>query len=229
MTLPYSRNQTYVAGTTPIAAADMNDLQDWTTATWEALSGDAFHLSDDFTGTSIDLTKWLQAGNNPTRLSIVSRTGAAGALRFLATTDTDDAYLSTVASKFGTVDFHFAARVEVVVKSASTAVDYCGIVAGGAANAYFYVAGTGNWFAYCASTAHDTGVAATGSGTFQVLQIRRASGTVSFLIDGVEVYSEAVSMDFTVAAGSVVTVKCARDGAGNTEVYFDYVKFWCAR
>lgn len=225
MSLPYDANTSYVQDAAPaIAADDLNDLQRDDVLHHRILTGEDFYLCDDFTGTDIDLTKWIDGGAFA-KLTIVNRAGASGALRFLSTTDADNDGLDTKQLNIGTADFRFVSRVEVVSRSANQTIPTMGLL-GGAGDAYFSLAGTGNWIARCNAGNNATTIAAPGSGTFQVMDIRRKSGVITFLIDGVVAYEETVAINMT---AEVLRLSAERAGAGNVDVNWDYAKLWFAR
>lgn len=222
MALPYSRNQTYVAGTTPIAAADMNGLQDDDVLHHRILTGEDFYLYDDFCGTNIDLTKWIDAVAFALWTIVPNRAGASGCLRGLSTVDAQGDDMQTCLLEIGSNNLRYQVRVEV---ASNKSADNSSVVIGFSAEAHF-CPGTGNrWFININGVLQDSGVAITPA-TFQVLEMRRASGVSTFLIDGAVVYTTS---DVINLATGALTLAVSRTNTTNTDVYFDYAKLWFAR
>lgn len=226
MSLPFDINTAYNNNNTPaINADDLNALQRDDVLHHRILTGEDFYLYDDFTGTNIDLTKWMDNGAY-NKFSIANRAGASGCLKFLSTVDNESDALDSkqlCVGPSGLGDFRFVCRTEIADIPDQSAVSTIGLL--DSDSAFFYILLNDFWTVYCKGTSHTTTVPIGGPGVFQTLDCRRVGGTTSFYIDGVLVYSEA----------SVITLNDATFRLGfnrigsNSEVYTDYAKLWFAR
>lgn len=216
MALPYSRNQTYVAGTTPIAAADMNDLQDYAVRAQSGSSGSDFLFYDDFIGgTTFDLSKWtVSAGGILTQ---VTATDACGVADF-STAGNNDENLSTFGIAIGTADFEMCVRIKLASLGGGASLAHVGLLSNTAS--WRADAGGTNWFFYKNGASTDSGVAFSTT-TFDVLEIIRVSGVQRVLINGVEIDSFADTHSFTTEA---LQFRAKRDASGTTDVQLDMIK-----
>lgn len=217
MALPYSRNQTYVAGTTPIAATDMNDLQDYAVRAQSASSGADLVFYDDFIGgTTFDLSKWtVSAGGILTQ---ATATGACGVAKF-NTAGNNDENLSSFGLAIGTADFELCARIKVLSLGGAGSLAYIGF--GSNYGAFRCDSGSANWWYYDVSAVYtDTGVAFSTT-SFDVLEIIRTSGTVRHLINGVEIDSFANATSYST---EVMKFQAKRAASGTTNVELDMIK-----
>lgn len=216
MALPYSRNQTYVAGTTPIAAADMNALQDYAVRAQKAHAGSDFLFYDDFVGgTTFDLSKWtVSAGGILTQVTAADACGVAD----FSTAGNNDENLSTFGIAIGAADFELCARVKLASIGGGTSFVSIGFLSNRAD--WRADAGGTNWFYNKSGTSTNSGVAFSTT-TFDVLEIIRASGTQRYLINGVEIDSFADAHSYTTEA---LQFRAKRDTSGTTDIQLDMIK-----
>jgi hypothetical protein len=218
MALPESRNETYVAGTTQIPAATMNDLQDEIIATNEKFLGSAYALFDDFNGSAFTHL-WTVTG--AVAQSDDSAAGAIGAARFF---DAGAGTLSLVGGvgAYSTVDFRLDVKVRVVV--AGTGNGTIGITTGVGQNLLFlWDNAAANW-KYKIDGGASTDIGVAWGTTYQLLSIRRVAGTAYFYINGTSLHSAAHATSLTGAALNLITVCTA-----TTDVRMDYCKLWVDR
>lgn len=191
MSLPYTRNQTYIAGVTKVPATDMNDIQDWLLAILSPFTGTgAIVVADDFTNSIINGGVWVTNLVGTGAAAIFNDTGAIGSARLTTPAPGDVAALETsLLSNVGTHEFLVSMRLKASTLTA-TSVVYAGF--GSAPNsevasrcARFTAPGSGtNWFVEHNGGSADTGVAFDAD--WHTFVIRRLSaGTLEFWIDGV--------------------------------------------
>ena len=223
MSLPFSRNESYVDGETPIPAQTMNDIQDLIVSYEKIVRGSDFWLQDDFTGSAVDTGQWKTTG---TFAPIDDHSSdGLGAIDLSVSSGGDhDQRLYTQPMKIGTRDYYFAARVRMATLGATGDVRI-GITDAGSGTSRFFLpeAGGTNWFMNVA-TVQDSGVAFTPT-VYQLLEFSRIDGVFEMKIDGVQVYTEA---NVASLANSVVDLHVEYD-ANTISLVVDMVKFWVGR
>jgi hypothetical protein len=165
---------------------------------------DALVLSDHFTGSAIGTDHWKTnsvAGSGAVTLD--TDTNASGVALLAATGSDGTAKIGVVLGGLGTKDFKARARLKA------------GTLGGGASSAKWIIGdptlagnalvlerivGQANWQAVKVvagvATTHDTGVAVNTSG-YQVLEIKRVGGVITFLIDSSTGWTQTVSLDLS--------------------------------
>lgn len=222
MSLPDSRNTTYVAGGPPtVKAADLNAMQDNHVDQWRALRGNDFLIADDFTGSSIDTSKWIVTDPS-SKFTLIDVPGSYGNLHFISTVNAGSS-IQTRNLYLGLNDFRTAARLFNPQFGGGVSTVSYGVLA--SVNRAYFDRNSGNWRVSLNGSFHATGVAVSAA-SFQLLEIRRESGLFQFLIDGVLVYSEALAMSLD---SSALTVSASRDTSGTTQLDIDHVKLWARR
>ncbi len=214
---PDTRLTTYVANSVPaIKAADLNAFQDAIGDVSGQLNGvSRFGLAEEFLQTS-GSAGTLTITSFPTQLGVFSAYGDVNAEMRLDSTSTPGsgdfgilninsvngsaAVLGVQTGRFGlsTRDYHFAARAAVVTKAKLNVLGSNGFIIGlSSTDRGHFLAGndSSTWrFIDAAGGSHDTGVTVV-DGTMVVLEIKRASGTVTALINGSSVYTGSDTVD----------------------------------
>lgn len=233
MTLPRSRNETYVDGTTQIPAATMNDIQDKIILLHGMLRGSGFHVRDDFPATiggAVDTHKWVPGSGGTGVAPIIvddSAAGGFGAVQFAAGASggTSEALITKLA--IGTKDLYVSCRVRratAVGTSMHFTVGFIGD-AGAADDLAFRGFMGGNWQRKLgATTTDDLGVAM--SSTYQFLEMWRISGVVYFAIDGTTLYSGAFADDLGVG---FFELRLFEGSAVANQINVDMVSVWVDR
>lgn len=191
MSLPLSRNRTYIAGVTKVAAQDMNDIQDLLIQ-HSTVRGTL--VRDNFTGQSPDAGIWKTPTGSVTIVDD-SANGGSGAARFDGTGST--AELKTQPLVLGTGDFTASARLRIsgavgAASGASFGIDG----PGGSQTVRFRIQGsisTTNWLVWIDSSG---GISGNGtpvliSSSYANFEVKRKSNIVTFSIDGVILHTES--------------------------------------
>lgn len=177
-------------------------------------------VSDDFLGTTFT-QNWTVSGTGTVATVADSANGANGAVKL---TNGGGGAVSLIGAPLaiGTADLIMNVRLRVV--TAANGNSLIGISgASGSLRLIWDNVVDGNWYYQLdGATAVTTGVAF--SSTYQLLTIRRTSGTVYFYINGTLVYSGAYATSLT---GSSFTLLVNADPT--TDVRIDYAKMWADR
>ncbi len=213
MALPESRNETYVAGTTQIPAATMNDIQDEIIAHEDIFKGTAYCMIDDFNGSTFT-QNW--ASVSVTAQIDDSADGAFGCAQHAG--GAGDLTGPTFA--LGTKNFRLDVRIRI---ETGTGNGYAGIFTGGAAQLSMRWADSGTDWEYKINGAANVATGTTWGSAYQVLSIRVVDGTVYFYIDGTLEHSAAYATNLD---GAYIRIN-SQVAAGDVRI--DYVKFWADR
>lgn len=192
MTLPISRNTTYVADSTPaIQAADLNDMQDLLLDLTRAISGPDFHMEDEFDRAAVTSVWWDTITGAPTISTDYAAYGVYAATLAAGVGNNYNVQHGAGSLPFRTNDLHFSARARITARSGTGyAILYpCG------GELEFVANSSGNWVAQVSGVQTDTGVAY--SSTYQRFDIIRKSGIAYFFIDGTLVHSAVHTVDMT--------------------------------
>jgi hypothetical protein len=228
MAWPDSPLTTYVAGSPPwVKANDLNAMQVEPIRLWQAARGGDFLIADEFTGDSLNRSIWT-APTLPVVVGDDSANGAFGVAQCVP--NGRGQQLLTQMLPIGTNDFRFSARVRFPFYSAApNAFARIGLYDTGTSNeVYYFEASFGKPNLRC-MTAVDS--AYVGPPVPQVayahLEIRRASGIATFLVDGVP-YLVRNHPNPIVAAQ--LGLQCDHESAANEgAIYVDHIKLWIAR
>lgn len=180
MSLPTSRNITYVPEVTKVRAVDMNDIQDCIVA---LSGGGGVVVRDQFTGTSLNLGQWIATSGTSTVVQDVAN-GAIGSLQ----TDALGTDIRTTRFNIGTRDFTMRARIRNT--GPLTGGVHLGLRGlGGSGTLTFRISsGTNptNWILEvdgALQVPNGTGFAY--SATYADFEIKRKSNVVTFKVNGV--------------------------------------------
>lgn len=177
-------------------------------------------IKDHFIGNAIDASTWIKTGTNMTVIDDHANEGS-GALRIPATVGEATEGVSTQPFVIGDRDFRCEARVRASDMNVHGTFIF-GILDGGGWSAYFRSISTqlsGRWaFLHGGGpTVLDTG--ASPSGDYQVLVVERVSGVLSASLNGVVIFTGALTSDFN---ESVLTLQVGYISA-NATLVVDYV------
>jgi hypothetical protein len=216
MSLPYTRNRTYVSGVTKVTADDMNDIQD---ALVFLFTGQGFWLKDDFSGSAVNAATWVTTGAGLTTASDHAA-GGFGALQMAATSGDATQTIETRTLPIGTNDFRLEVRARYTVLNTGGAFFFSLSQAG--INAIFRSTNSalsGRWsFEHGGvPTVVDTGISP--STTYQKFVIERTSGVLTASINGTQVFSGTQADDMT---GATLQISTTRSSADAT-LRIDYV------
>jgi hypothetical protein len=216
MSLPESRNTTYVNGATPeIDADDLNQLQDDDVELHKYIRNSNIILEDDFSGSAIDTGLWTITGAPVTS----GLTGTTGVAVFAAAGRNVDIGFVQTSADWG---YTILAEFNGFSGWAATAQARLGALA----HAEFYAtAGTANIQILTnagGGTITDSGVAVTDTGYFK-LQAKCIGGTLKFYINGSEI-----------AAASTTTIPTEVElnlgmYTANGTLRVDLIRFWAQR
>lgn len=185
MSLPYTRNQTYIPGVTKVAAQDMNDIQDSIVA---LSSGASVIVSDHFTGTSLDLGKW-RAISGTSSIVNDSANGGIGTLQ----TDTLGTDIRTIQFNIGTSDFTLRGRLRIT-GSVSGGARFGINGPGGDETLEFLIqsaTSTTNWLVLVnSSVVPANGTPVLISSNYSVFEIKRKANIVTFTVDNVILHTQ---------------------------------------
>jgi hypothetical protein len=187
---------------------------------------------EDFLRSSIDTDLWSLAstgGSSDPTLVHDNAADGSGAAHPLTTGGSGTSTIQGpgIGVQVGTGDFGFSSRVRIA--DGGDAENLAGFIANNfvsviGPNVVRFVTGATNWKAVIGGTAYDTGVA-WGS-TYQWLACRRRDGVIYFYIDGVQVHSEAHTVDM----GAVgIQAKCSAGPANDGSMYNDTLCLWAKR
>lgn len=193
MSLPKSRERTYIAGVTRIPADDMNAIQDAHVEKYHEV------LRDHFTGSTVNESTWdfLSLTGSPTAQSDSSN-GGFGALSLDGSTGGGSGQrVASLLLAMGTHDFRFRARMRTAAASvdASTII-YVGVSNTGLSqNLLFAIDGASSTTLWrvvvdAGSSSAPNGTAASVSTTYQEFEIRKDGTTVTLTVDGVVHHTE---------------------------------------
>lgn len=230
--LPYARERDFVDASGPaIDDVTLNDMQDGIIDLKRGESGEDLVFEDDFLGDVVDTSRWIDtstgAGANPTVVEDDANDGA-GALQ-MSTNDADLSTLNTRIIPVKTRDYRWIVRARVSSMGGASSYFLArpefsnGQRAGWAA-----LASSSNWqyfhdFALPGTdVAHDSGIP-YGTTTYDFLEVRRKSGVVTFLINGVEIHSETPAAVPT--ASGPFLLQAARQSSGTMTALVDVAKF----
>lgn len=220
---PFVVHRTFIDGTTQIAASDMNDIE-----FYMAMLFAGFEHRDEFAGAAVNAF-WTQVSlGTGTVISVVddSAAGGRGALSLLnGSAGTREATVKSNVLNIGTADFIFRCRARRVSTALKLIV---GIGDPGTTNPgviFMMDAGSGFWKVSTTSSngSVSTSTAVTHGTTYQTLAFIRHNGTLKFYIDGVEVYSEANTTNY-----STVRLMLTQADNQNFETRIDNVDLWAS-
>jgi hypothetical protein len=212
--LPESRNETYVAGTTQIPAATMNDLQDEIIAHEDIFKGSAYCMIDDFNGSTFT-DNWATVA--VTAQLDDSADGAFGCAQQAGGTGE----LTGPVLALGTKNFRLDVRVRV--ETAGAGSGSVGLWIAGVSKLSLRWVNTGTDWEYSINAAAYVTTGTTWGSTYRILSIRVVDGTAYFYIDGTLEHSAAYATNLDGAYIRLSSAVAAGD------VRFDYCKFWVDR
>jgi hypothetical protein len=230
MALPYSREQTYIDGTSQIAAGELNEgIQDAIVRLNESAHRKDVAIYDEFLGADFsDL--WTVSGSlgTPNCGADDSAADGFGAAELVQIAGTDTQYIrGTLRLPLPTRSWTFAARVRVL--SWNGGQIEVGITPGGGSHWCGFKATTASATWKVADDHHggSTTTAASAGTSYQLLEMRYdfASGILTFYVDGSEVHSQA-------AAGFGATTFSLHFYGSCTAamaLYCDFIKLWVDR
>src|SRR5574343_264190 len=199
----------------------LNTFGEWTEYLLELARGDVFHYLDHFCAK--DTLYWSETTSGVGTVAAVPGGGAygTGLIRTQAL-GTGETFYTSVVMPPGVRDFRVATRITPTLSTSDKF--YFSIGSATAAKTLSFIhstADSGHWMVKVGAAAEvDSGVVATNA---MFLVIERYGGDVYFLIDGVEVHSEAHSQDMTDAYVSFGIQTTAGHNATYLTDYVDIV------
>lgn len=213
MSLPYTRNQTYIPGVTKVAAQDMNDIQDSIVA---LSGGEGVIVRDHFTGTSLNTGLW-RAVSGTSSIVNDSANGGVGTLQ----TDALGTDIRTIQFNIGTSDFTLRGRLRMT-GSVSGGASF-GIDGPGANQTLKFVirsaSSTTNWLPWVDSfVVAANGTPALITATYSVFEIKRKANIVTFTVDGVILHTQ---VSYT---GPIYNAYFTMQAGNATIIWFDFAE-----
>ncbi len=231
MGLPYSRDLTFVDGTSQVPAETMNTLQDLAIINDKIRTGQGFLFQDEFL-TGIDTAPWDLAntgtGATPTWLSDNADDGR-GAVQFATSgSGAGTTTLDSIVMPIGTNDFSLYMRIRKEAGSGFTVSRYGLFSSTATKKTHFEIVNAAaEWLvvensATAVPVGSPTELIATDQ-TYQKLQIIRTAGVISFLVDGVVTYTNANTVDLS---DSYIHLAHGTYSGGAADVRIDKVALW---